>query len=94
MEQGPLRLVLVVRPSGLQEGDQRWDYGRPGGQALPTEGLGQRSLLGMEVPDERLGRHGGLLMITVVAWGHGVVLHLSRLMRHMPSLGRVQDALP
>jgi hypothetical protein len=54
MEQGPLRLILVIRQRGLQEGDQRRNHRGPGGQALPTEGLGQSAFLCTEVPDEGL----------------------------------------
>jgi hypothetical protein len=85
---------LVVPQRGLQQADQRRDHGGSGGHALPTEGLGQRALLGTELPDEGLRTYGGLLIIMVVAWGHRVVLQFSRVMSYILSLGRVQDALP
>jgi hypothetical protein len=56
VEQGPLRLGLLIRQSGLQAGGQRRDPGGPGGQALLTEGLGQCALLDTEVPDEGMKR--------------------------------------
>jgi hypothetical protein len=89
VEQSPLGRGLVVRQPGLQEGDQRRDHGRPGGQALPTEGLGQRAGLGTEGPDEGLGRRSRLSIIEVVERGHRVVLHTFVVVSHVPFLGRL-----
>src|SRR3712207_7207605 len=51
----------------------RSDHGGPGSHALLTQGLRESPRLGTEVPDEGLGRRGGLSSIAIVVRGHRVV---------------------